>query len=225
MSSRAPAREDLTAYQRWELTALRAPARAGIRSTGRAAQPLPTAEDIEGMHQAAHAEGYAAGLAEGRGQAAAESARLQALLAGVTREIEQWEAAIAEDIVSLAIEIAHQVTREALALKRELILPVVREAMQQMPLFNPPARLCLNPADAKLVQEELGEALLQINWKIVEDALVERGGARVESAATRIDATAATRWERAVAVLGRDRAWLERGALARRGADGTGAAL
>jgi len=38
---------------------------------------------------------------------------------------------------------------------------------------------------------------------------MERGGCRIESANSEIDATLDVRWKRIVAALGRDDAWLE----------------
>lgn len=84
--------------------------------------------------------------------------------------------------------------------------------MQQMPLFKASARLMLHPADVAIVREGLGEQIKQHGWQLIEDESIERGGCRIESDATHIDATNNTRWERAVAALGRDRTWLERGA-------------
>ena len=213
MSNPILSKEKLTAYQRWELTALsgqgeapRAPVRR--RRSAPAPVPLPTAADVERIHQAAHAEG----LAEGRDRAAAIVAEMGALLASVTREVRTWEEKIADDIVSLALEIAHQVVRESLVVRREAIVAVVRDAMQQMPLFKTSARLMLHPSDVELVRDALGDQLTQLGWRMIEDESIERGGCRIESEATHVDATNATRWERAVAALGRDRTWLERGA-------------
>jgi flagellar assembly protein FliH len=207
MSSPVLPKEKLSAYHRWELASLsgqggRAPAAAATRLQ------LPTAADVERIHQAAHAEG----LAEGRERAAATAAEMGALLASVTREIRTWEEKIADDIVSLALEIANQVVRESLAVRRDAIVAVVRDAMQQMPLLKTSARLMLHPSDVGIVREGLGEQIKQHGWQLVEDESIERGGCRIESEATHVDATNATRWERAVAALGRDRTWLERGA-------------
>jgi flagellar assembly protein FliH len=207
-----------TAYQRWELTSL---AGSGAPARGPRAQnpPLPTAADIERVHQAAYAEG----LAEGRESAAAIAAALGALLTSVKVEISAWEEQIAEDIVSLAVDIAHQVVRETPVVRRDAIVPVVREAIQEMPLFSAGARLVLHPSDAELVRQQLGDQLNQLGWRVVEDGLIERGGCRIASTTTHVDATNATRWERVVAALGRNRPWLERGP-ARRATDPTKAA-
>lgn len=213
MSDALVPKEQQSAYQRWEMAAL-SEARSsasGPRRTGTYRGPLPTAAEIERVHQAAHDEGRAAGLAEGRQAGRAASAQLQQLLAAANREMRGWDARIAGELVDLAVEIAQQVVREALSVKRELIVPVVRDAIAQLPLLSVPARLAVHPADAELVREELGEQLSQLGWKVIEEETVERGGCRVEGGATRIDATVAVRWERVLATLGRDRSWLERG--------------
>ena len=50
--------------------------------------------------------------------------------------------------------------------------------------------------------------LLAAGWKIFEDARVEHGGARIETATSQIDASLETRWKRVVAALGQDTSWL-----------------
>jgi len=205
MSRSAPPAEKLTAWQRWELAAL-----GGSRARGREGLALPTAGEIERLHQSAHAEGLATGLAEGRARAAERVAQLDALAASFAREIRACEAKIADDLLTLALELARQMVRETLAVRRDLIVPLVREALHQMPMFSTGARLVLNPADAELVRAGLGDSLNQLGSRIVEDKSIERGGCRIESTATHVDATLATRWERILAALGRERSWIER---------------
>ena len=52
-------------------------------------------------------------------------------------------------------------------------------------------------------------ALATLPWKIVEDAQIERGGCRLETPTTEVDATLETRWRRVVASLGRDDSWID----------------
>jgi flagellar assembly protein FliH len=44
---------------------------------------------------------------------------------------------------------------------------------------------------------------------VVEDPQIERGGCRLETPSTEIDATLETRWRRVIASLGRDDPWIE----------------
>jgi flagellar assembly protein FliH len=203
MSSEILPREKLTAYQRWELHVLDGSAHARGRNPA-----LPTAAEIEQIHQNAHTEGYAAGLAEGRQQGRNEAAQLQALVAAAGEELRRWEAGIADDILTLALDIAGHVVRGALSVNRELIIPIVREAMQNMPLINVHARILLNPDDAALIRAHLGEEIAPGAWKVIEDPRLARGDCRIESSTTHVDATVATRWKRVAATLGRDTNWL-----------------
>lgn len=211
MSSAILPKEQLTAYQRWEMDSFDGQQNAVLGSRNGQPITLPTAEDIERLHQGAHAEGYATGLAEAKQRVEAEIQQLRTLINAASREIGTWEAAVAEDILTLALEVAGHVTRGALAVRRELILPVIREAMQQMPLLNAHARMLIHPDDAALVRAHLSDELAHGAWKVVEDGRLARGDCRIESSATQVDATAATRWKRIVAALGRDTAWIESG--------------
>jgi len=205
MSSASVPKGELTAYERWEPSSF-----DGGRARTKAIR-FPTAEQVEGIHQAAHDEGLAAGYAEGKQRVAAEAERLRALVEATAREVEACETAAAEGVIELALQVARQVIREAVRLRPELVLPAVREAVHEMPLFNQGLRLVLHPEDARLVRRHLGESLEHNGWKIVEDGQIERGGCRVRGNATEIDATLPTRWQRAAALLGADCAWLEAG--------------
>jgi flagellar assembly protein FliH len=55
----------------------------------------------------------------------------------------------------------------------------------------------------------MGEQLSHSGWKIFEDAQLARGGARVETAHSQIDATVANRWHRIVAAIGQDSSWIQ----------------
>jgi hypothetical protein len=89
-------KEKLTAYQRWELAAFdpeaeqaaqRRPSKRKRKQAEKYPPPvlepevvLPTAADIERMHNEAHEQGYAAGYAEGIADAKNVAARMQTML-------------------------------------------------------------------------------------------------------------------------------------------------
>jgi len=115
---------------------------------------------------------------------------------------------VAHELLGLSLDIARQVLYQALKVNPELMLGVVREAIGTLPHVNQGAHLVLHPDDAALVRERMGEQLTHSGWKIFEDARVERGGARIETANSQIDASLETRWNRVVAALGQDTTWL-----------------
>jgi flagellar assembly protein FliH len=203
MSSPAMPKEQLTAYQRWELDSFDAP------KTGPTAAILPTAAQLERLHQQAHDEGYAAGHREGGERAAVEALRLQQIVAAMSEQSQQFDQRVADELLGLGLAIARQVLRQALTLRPELILAVVNEVLGQMPLSHQRARLILHPEDAALVRASLGERLKQSGWEIIENAEISRGGCRLEAAECDIDATLERRWQRVVEVIGNEHAWIE----------------
>ena len=176
---------------------------------GAAGAPLPTVGDLERLHDSARSEGRAAGLAEGRRQGAAEAGRLRQLVAALARTRSEFEQEAAEDLLTLALDVARQVLQETLPVRRELVLPVVREALRGLPTLAQPAQIVLNPADVELVRAHLGEELRLSGWQVVEDHRIQPGGCRLHSQHSEVDATLATRWKRVLATLGRDHAWID----------------
>jgi flagellar assembly protein FliH len=69
--------------------------------------------------------------------------------------------------------------------------------------------MTLHPEDAKVVREHLGEHLSADGWRIVEDAMLLRGGCLLRTAATQVDATVAARWRHLATALGQDAKWLD----------------
>jgi len=203
MSSLATPKEQLTAYQRWELDSFDAPEK------GRKTAILPSASQLERLRQQAHDEGYAAGHREGNDQAAAEAARLQQIVGALAEKSRQFDQRIADDLLGLGLAIGKQVLRHALKLRPELILAVVNEVLGQLPLSHQRAHLILHPEDATLVRLSLGERLRQSGWEIIENAEISRGGCRLEAAECEIDATLERRWQRVVDAIGSDHAWIE----------------
>lgn len=207
MSSRPAGLERRTQWQRWTMDTLE-PGRSVRTSTG-----LATVTELEQLHEQAsregRTEGYAQGRAEGHAAAAQTAARLEALVGTMESACVALRENIADDVLTLALDIARQVLHEALPVKRDLLLPVVREAMQGLPAASQGAQIQLNPADVELVRAHFGEELRINSWQIVEDHRIQPGGCRLASPNGEVDATLPTRWKRVLATLGRDNAWIE----------------
>lgn len=166
---------------------------------------LPTADEIEAMYEQARADGEKAGYDEGReranAQARAEVAKITALLQSMDESLDRLGGEVAEEIIELAIALARQMVGKTLSERPEAILPIVNEALQQMPQGK--VRIHLNPEDVQLVRQHMEDQLDHSHHQLIEDATIERGGCHLEAAGGNIDATMATRWERVLASLGR----------------------
>jgi len=211
-----------------ELAAAEAQAEAAAL---RAAEPPPatmtatiTEEELEAIREAARQQGYAEGHAEGlatghasghedglamgRAEAAAELTHLQELATAFGHAVTAADEAIAADVLELALHLAKNMVRTAFEVRPELILPVVREAVDYLPTLQQPALLILNPEDALIVKGSIGHELEKTGWRIIEDGAVARGGCRIDTASNQIDAQIASRWQRLSQALGRSVEWL-----------------
>lgn len=202
-------KEEMSAYQRWEMDSL------DDRQVGEQLV-LPTAEAIELIQQQARQEGYQEGLLqgreqgyrEGREQALQEAQRLHLLLTQLNETLRDLDQEMSRQMLDLALGIAKQMLRQALNVQPELVLPVVQEAIRSLPQANQHPQLILHPQDAALVRSALETELAQGHWRVVEDAHMQPGGCRLETAQSELDATLESRWRRVVESLGRDADWL-----------------
>ena len=156
-----------------------------------------------------HAAGYEEGLALGRAEAAEELEHLRQLATTFGDAVTQADEAIANDVLELALHLARGMVRTAFDVKPDLIIPVVREAIDYLPNLQQPALLMLHPEDALIVRSGIGHELDKNGWRIVEDDSIARGGCRVDTASNQIDAQIGARWQRLAHALGKDLDWLE----------------
>lgn len=202
-------KEQMSAYQRWEMESL-------DERQGGEQVVLPTAEAIELIQQQARQEGYQEGLQqgrdqgyrEGREQALQEAQRLHRLLSQVSETLGALDQEMAQQMLDLALGIAKQMLRQALAVRPELVLAVIREAINSLPQANQHPQLILHPQDAALVRASLEMELAQGHWRVVEDSQMQPGGCRLETAQSELDATLEGRWRRVLESLGQSGDWL-----------------
>lgn len=184
------------------------------------AMQLPTAAELEALREGARAEGYeegvqegrAAGRAEaheaGRAEMAAEMESLRAIAATFSGAVAAADETIAADVLDLALHLARSMVRTAFTVRPELVIPIVREAIDYLPVLQQPAILALNPDDVEIVRAALSDELDKGGWRVVADPQVGRGGCKVDTASNQIDAQASARWARLTHALGKNVEWL-----------------
>jgi len=176
--------------------------------------PRPDEADLARELEAAREEGRRAGFAQGRAEGLAstrdEVAAIAAVRVRLAELAESLEQRLAEEVLALTLDLVRQMVRQALRVHPELVLAVIREAVRSFPDLGAGPKLMLHPADAAVLRAltQGGDEELAA-WVIVEDERLERGGCRIQTASTEIDATLENRWRRVVASLGRDDAWLD----------------
>ncbi len=218
MSDRSSSRGHLTAWQRWEMPDLGSHQRPSHEPDPRSAVPqehavvvqLPTAAQVEQLHQEARDEGFREGYQAGLQEAVGHAQAISGLMDSLSVQARLVDQKVMHAMLELSVELARQMVRQALSVKPEVVLGVIREALDSFPVFNQTAHLVLHPEDAALLRTAMGEQLVHSGWKIHEDVRVERGGCRLETAHSQVDATVAKRWQHLMAAIGQqDHAWVE----------------
>lgn len=193
-------REGLPDFQRWE------PPQVGdgglspfVDATSR-----PTVSDLQALEHQAHDEGYAAGHAEGLAEAQqqlrARVARLDALYASAARPLQALDDEAEQELARLALVVARRVLAHELKLSPELVVQAVRQAAAALPSATGGLRVRLHPDDLTLLREL---DAVESHWQLLADPALTRGGCRLESERSRLDAQLETRLAAMVdAVLG-----------------------
>ena len=184
-----------------ELDAIREEARATAFEAGRA-------DGYAQGHAAGHADGHAQAYAKGKAASAVELAHLQTIAVDFGTAVQQADELISHEVMELALQLAKGMLKTALPVRPELMLPMVREAIEYLPVLQQPALLMLNPDDAQVVRDGIGDELDKGGWRVIEDPSVERGGCKIDTASNQIDAQTSTRWQRLTHALGKDLDWL-----------------
>jgi flagellar assembly protein FliH len=203
-------KEQMTAFERWELASFDGHGRN--RHLGNDRHALDAEElrrqqmlkNIEADYAKKVEEGYARGMQ----QAQADIRNLHTLMQNLQTGLNQIDQQVAQSLLELSLEVARQMVREVLRVKPEIILKVVSDAITSLPHLNQNAHLILHPDDAELVRTQMGEQLSHNNWRIFTDPNLLRGGCRIETAHSNIDATVESRWRHIVESIGQDTTWL-----------------
>jgi flagellar assembly protein FliH len=181
-----------------------------VKSEGsRQAKPV-TARQLEEIQNQAREEGFQQGLQEGRDaglkELQARIAVLEQLLQTLDQPFTQLDEAVEQQLARLAMLVARQLVRRELKTEPEEVIGVVREALGALPVAVRNVRLMLHPEDAALVREAMLTAQGEQQMQIVEDPVQSRGGCRVLTDSSQIDASVEARLNAVIAhVLGGER--------------------
>tara|TARA_R110002050_G_scaffold268113_1_gene409979 strand:- start:28405 stop:29094 length:690 start_codon:yes stop_codon:yes gene_type:complete len=187
------------AYQRWQ-----APKMVSVSDVEDESQKLFTVEDIEALQKDAEEEGYKAGFELGReaGHKAGLSAGqqqinqqinyLKQIMTTLNTPLLELDQQIETDLITLVSTMTRQLVRRELKIQPEHVIGAVRAAMAVLPINDRKLKIFLHPQDIELVKK--GLSLEEDGgWHWVEDPLLTRGGVRLETVDTTIDASVEAR--------------------------------
>jgi len=152
------------------------------------------------------AKGYMEGLQQGQKEIRQQVEYLQSIMATLAMPLPGIDEQLVHEMAELCMAVVKQMVRRELKAAPDEVIAVVKEAVGMLPMAPGEVRLELNPDDAALVRKALGEPGAETSWRIIEDPLLTRGGCRVNTNASRIDATVENRINATIAaVMGGER--------------------
>ncbi|MGR9012711.1 MAG: flagellar assembly protein FliH [Gammaproteobacteria bacterium] len=184
--------------------------------------PILTVDEIEAMQKQAYDEAFAQGKMHGFQQGFDEGSKkgyeenlhllqsqaaiLVSLLESLSEPFKLLDDEVEKELVKLTIGIATQIIRREIKLDQGQIVAVVRETINVLPLASQKISLKLHPEDAGIVRSALALDEISPSWSIVEDPLITRGGCKVDTEISHVDATVEHRLAAVVStILGGER--------------------
>jgi len=173
--------------------------------------------DLDGLEREAWDKGYAEGREAGLKAAQQEqqaalaeierrAQHLASILDFMAKPIADTDDQVQRQLAQLAGAIARQVVRREIKLHPDDIVGLIRDTVKLLPVTAREVRVHLNPEDAKLVRSRLAEVGSERAWSITEDPVLPRGGCRVTTETSSIDAQVEQRIGAAIAAaLGDER--------------------
>ncbi|HSH71461.1 MAG TPA: flagellar assembly protein FliH [Methylophilaceae bacterium] len=216
MSNMAVPKEQQTAYERWEMSSFADGKQNVETSKPKKKEEEAVSEKIaqifESVRKEAYTkgmqEGFAVGMAKAREYAQEDKERFLNLMSAFSDALEKSDEQIADDVLSLALDIAKSMLKTKLNVDPATVIPVVMDAIHYLPHVQKPARILVHRDDAQMLRDYLVEEISSQHWLIQEDNNIERGGCLVETGANQIDATNAVRWKRITEALAQNNDWL-----------------
>lgn len=190
------------ACQPWQAPHFKQP-RAG-------ANTLRTRKQKDQIEQEAYeqgfSQGYNEGLDQGQKEVNAQVSYLQSVMTALSMPLLELDKQVVDELVDLSMAVVRQMVRRELKTSPGEVVAVVKEALSLLPVTAGDVQLVLHPEDAALVRTALLGSDTESPWQIIEDPVLSRGGCRVLTNTSRIDATIENRINAAIAaVMGGER--------------------
>ena len=211
---------------RWDLPSVEgAPLpRAGAKGVNVMHLTMVEREAWEHGFKDGHVEGVRKGEAELAKRIAdvdVKIAALEAIIGTLAKPLDDLDAEVETELTRLALTVAKHLVRRELKIDPTQIIGIIRHTVSLLPLGARNIKIHLHPDDAAIVREKLARPAGDQEWHLAEDPLMARGGCRLTTDNSSIDA----RFEASVAavlsgLLGDDRS--ERVGAERVGTEPTG---
>ena len=187
--------DDGAEYAAWQPPSVQIPSAKEIEDKER--QRLITADSIETLQKQAYEEGYSQGLKKGEqdGEALIKERlqRLDTIVNFLQKPLADVDESVTEQLTQLSISIAKMLIRRELKTDPGQVVAVVKETISALPAGMQNICISMNPDDAELLRETMSLSEAGSSWNITEDPLLSRGGCKVTTDYSEVDASVEAR--------------------------------
>ena len=199
---------DHAEYAAWQPPSIQKPTAKETAEKER--QRLITADSIEILQKKAYEEGYSQGfqkgLQDGNTVIQERLRNIDSIARFMQKPLDELDEAVVEQLSQLAISIARKLIRREIKTDPGQIVAVVRETVSALPAGMQNIRVFMNPEDATVLRETMNLSDGEQPWTIVEDPLLSKGGCKVLTDYSEVDASVEARLSGIIArMLGGDR--------------------
>jgi flagellar assembly protein FliH len=217
---------ELEALSVWQLPDIAGNSQFGEKTDKSKAAPHLTVTEIEAMQKQAYDEAFTQGKADGfqqgydhgyeagKKQSLEENTKLlnkkaeefTQLMEALSEPFKTLDEEVENELVKLSTVLVAQIIRREIKMDTGQVIAAVREAIKVLPLSSQKISLYLHPEDAELVRSVLVLDEASSTWSIIEDPLITRGGCKIDTDVSHVDATIENRLAAAIAnVFGSER--------------------
>ena len=196
---------------RWDLPTVEGATmpRAGAKGVNVMHLTLVEREAWDHGYKDGHVEGVRKGeaeLAKRMAEVNVKVAALEAIIGTLARPLEELDAQVEAELTRLTLTIAKHLVRRELRIDPTQVIGIIRHTLSLLPLAARNIRIHLHPDDAAIVRDKLARATGDQEWQLAEDPLMARGGCRITTENSSVDARFETQVAAALSgLLGDDR--------------------
>lgn len=137
--------------------------------------------------------GHKEGLVKSAEQINQWSNHMDSLLTTLDTPLKLLDNQVERELVELVMSLVRQLVRREVKLDPNHIVGVVREALSILPVASRGVRVVLHPDDAELIRQIYDVSDSELGWKIIEEPVLARGGCRVQTETSQVDASLESR--------------------------------
>jgi len=133
--------------------------------------------------------GYEDGLKQGQQALNEYKQTFESVFSSLDNALKEIDQDVIQAITQLAISISKQIIRRELQINSEQVVSVVKESIKLLPLEKSRLIIHLNPSDISVVQKVFNQDDIVHSYSLVEDPTVQRGGCKLATDESIIEAT------------------------------------